>query len=153
MISDHVADQRTFVYMADKIARAIASRHVLHLCDVAVDSISHNTSYGMILQSIEGAKSVIFQLLWDVSGFSAVFLSRGLPNCKARRASNYPIVRLRDLARSSDKTSYTILNPSPVVRELTGVPVHPPREWYHFVQGTLRNHISDVTRKKTGTHY
>ena len=40
-----------------------------------------------------------------------------------------------------------------VVRELTGVPVHHPspiilREWYHFVQGTLRNHISDVTRKK-----
>ena len=113
MISDYVADQRTFVYMADKIARAIVSRHVLHLCDVAIDSISHNTSYGMILQSIEGAKSVVFKLLWDVAGFSAAFLSRGLPNCKARRASNYPIVRLRDLARSSDKASYTILNPSP----------------------------------------
>ena len=24
------------------------------------------------------------------------------------------------------------------------------REWYRFVQGTLRNHISDVTRKKVG---
>ena len=24
------------------------------------------------------------------------------------------------------------------------------REWYHFVRGTLRNHISDVTRKKMG---
>ena len=35
-------------------------------------------------------------------------------------------------------------------------PPPPPmilREWYHFVQGTLRNHISDVTRKNTGTHY
>ena len=39
-----------------------------------------------------------------------------------------------------------------LVRVLTGVPVI-LREWYHFVQGTLRNHFSDVTRKKTGTHY
>ena len=34
-----------------------------------------------------------------------------------------------------------------------GGPRAPPmilREWYHFVQGTLRNHISDVTRKKLG---
>ena len=32
-------------------------------------------------------------------------------------------------------------------------PPPPPmilREWYHFVQGTLRNHISDVIRKKLG---
>ena len=33
-----------------------------------------------------------------------------------------------------------------------GPRAHPPlmilREWYHFVQGSLRNHISDVTRKK-----
>ena len=40
-----------------------------------------------------------------------------------------------------------------LVRELTGVPMYPPmilREWHHFVQGTLRKHISDVTRKKLG---
>ena len=45
------------------------------------------------------------------------------------------------------------LKPLYIVRELTGVPVHPPmilREWYHFVQGTLRNHICYVTRKKLG---
>ena len=37
-----------------------------------------------------------------------------------------------------------------------GGPRAPPmilREWYHFVRGTLRNHISDVTRKKTWNHY
>ena len=33
-----------------------------------------------------------------------------------------------------------------LVHELTGVPMHPPMA-LHFVQGTLRNHISDVTRK------
>ena len=34
-----------------------------------------------------------------------------------------------------------------------GVPMHPPIilcEWYYFVQGTLRNHTSDVTKKKLG---
>ena len=37
-----------------------------------------------------------------------------------------------------------------LVRELSGVPMHSPmilHVWYHFVQGTLRNHISDVTKK------
>ena len=39
-----------------------------------------------------------------------------------------------------------------LVRELMGVPMQPTpqmilHEWYHFVQGTLRNHISDITRK------
>ena len=98
--------------------------------DLAVDSISHNTSYRMISQSLEGAKSVvrILQLLWDFAGFSAVFLSRGLPSCKARRASNFPIVRLRDFARSFDKISYTILNRSPGI-----LAIRPERPIYDSV--------------------
>ena len=37
-----------------------------------------------------------------------------------------------------------------VIRELMGIPMSPMilNEWYHFIQGTLRNHISDVTRKQ-----
>ena len=45
-----------------------------------------------------------------------------------------------------------------IVHELTGVLMHPPmipHEWHHFVQVTLRNDTSDVTRKKLGltTHF
>ena len=42
-----------------------------------------------------------------------------------------------------------------LVRELTGSPPPPLmlREWYHFVQGTLHNRISDVPRTKNGNHY
>ena len=85
--------------------------------DVAVNSIWYNTSYRMISQSIEGAKSVvrIFHLFWDFASFSAVFLSRGLSNCKAIRAFNHPILRLRDFTRSFDKTYYTILNRFPCI--------------------------------------
>ena len=61
-------------------------------------------------------------------------------------------------SKKGSKALSAMIHVTVLVRELTGVPVHPPpppppppmilREWYHFVQGTLRNHISDVTRKK-----
>ena len=79
--------------------------------DMGPASISETTSCCKISQNLEAARIVseIVQSLWNLSGTSAAVLRRCRSNFKAILIFQHSISRLRDFARSHDKTPYQIL--------------------------------------------
>ena len=68
--------------------------------------ISHKTSHRKISRNLVGARSIrVFQSVWNLTGASAAVLPRRLPNFKAIQAFQHPLSRIRDFARSYNKTS------------------------------------------------
>ena len=79
--------------------------------------ISDNTFYPKISPSLEAARLVhvvlIIASLWNFTCASAALLPRCLSNFRAIGQFYTPISRLRDFARSYNKTSYWILKRGP----------------------------------------
>ena len=83
----------------------------IYVSELGPVSISEKTSFRRISWSLEAARFVFRSVrsLWNLTGTSAALLPMCLSNFKAIRQFKVLFSRLRDFARSYEKTSFRIL--------------------------------------------